>query len=169
VFTDFSRTVKVKPQAVFQKIFLFPSVAERSRLRASVFFEKTLTVLNPTPYSPRNKKTTDAMDEAEVKKNVMDYGKQHKNIETKKLPPLRFQHKFRVGVSGFSSSFRTCARLWFNYLGSNRDLSRLQNFEACIAGFRTACITFLFRFFYCDNGFNYLVLNLLVHLLYHKL
>jgi hypothetical protein len=33
-------------------------------LRASVFFAKTLTALNPTPDSPRNKKTTDATDEA---------------------------------------------------------------------------------------------------------
>jgi len=33
-------------------------------VRASVFFAKTLTLLKPTPDSPRNKKTTDATDDA---------------------------------------------------------------------------------------------------------
>jgi hypothetical protein len=74
-------------------------------------FAKTLTDLTPAPYSPQNKKTTDATDDAEDKKNVIDYGKQRKNSKTKKLPPLWNQHKILVAFSGFGGGFRADIRL----------------------------------------------------------
>jgi hypothetical protein len=53
-----------------------------------VFFSKTLTDLNPAPKSPQNTKRPMRRMKHEIKKKVIDYGKQRKNIKTKKLPPL---------------------------------------------------------------------------------
>ncbi|MDR0681946.1 MAG: hypothetical protein LBG15_08905, partial [Dysgonamonadaceae bacterium] len=121
-----------------------------------------MTLLKPTPYSPRNKKTTDATDDAEDKKNVNDYGKQRKNIETKKLPPLWNQHKILVEVGGFGRGCRAYLGLWGDFFGSGGGVSQLQTFEADIADFRVDCFPYPFRSFRRDIDSNYFIINILI-------
>jgi hypothetical protein len=131
-------------------------------LRASVFFAKTLTDLTPAPYSPRNKKTTDATDDAEDKKNVIDYGKQRKNIETKKLPPLWNQHKILVAFGGFGRDCRAniqLCRIFLLFVGS---ISRLQGDKACNAFNRTCPFNPVYGDFNYHLYSNYFIINILI-------
>jgi hypothetical protein len=132
-------------------------------LRASVFFAKTLTLLKPAPYSPRNKKTTDATDDAEDKKNVNDYGKQRKNIETKKLPQLWFPHKILGLSGGFGSGCRACLGLRCDCFGSSWGISRLQSFEACITLNRACPLRRIYGNLNYHSYNNYLIINILIY------
>jgi hypothetical protein len=71
-------------------------------LRASVFFAKTLTLLKPTPYSHRNKKTTDATMPHEIKKMSLIMVSNEKIIKTKKLPPLGINIRFWAWLAGLA-------------------------------------------------------------------
>jgi hypothetical protein len=72
-------------------------------LRASVFFAKTLTLLKPTPYSPRNKKTTDATMTQKIKKMSLIMVNNEKIIKTKKLPPLGINIRFCLLLAGLAA------------------------------------------------------------------
>jgi hypothetical protein len=126
---------------------------------------KTLTALNPTLYSPQNKKTTDATDDAGVKKNVIYYAKHRKNIKTKKLSPLWNQHKYLVEFGG---SFRADIRLWRDFLGSSGVLARLQSFEPDIPFVRLGFESGFHPCFDSSFDFNYFIINILIQFIMSK-
>ena len=111
----------------------------------------------------KKKKTTDATDEAEDKKNVIDYGKQRKNNKKRKLPPLWNHHKIGVDTDGAGSGYRAYRGLWCDYPYSGRGVSRLQTFEADNADFRDDCFSFRFRCVCRNFDSNYFITHILIN------
>jgi hypothetical protein len=130
--------------------------------RRVVFFAKTLTALPACLLSPSKQKTTDAADDAEDKKNVIDYATQRKNRKTKKLPPLWNQHKIVVAVGGFDRVCRSALDFQCNSLDSGRDISRLQDFEAYYAIIGFAFIRRIYGNLYFDGNYNDFIVNDLI-------
>jgi hypothetical protein len=83
------------------------------------------------------------------------------NSETKSRPLLRKLHQ--IGFSFFSfGHFRADFRLCRYFFDSNGNISRLQTFEADIAGFQFDFVPYSFPRFDCDTDYNYFIINILI-------